>query len=719
MPLTLITGPANAAKAGAVLERLRASLSREPVLVVPTSADERHYARELAGAGLVFGADVTTFPRLIRDIARKAGVRGRPLRPARARPGRAGGDPRRARCASSPPRRGARASRTRWPTCSPSSSARWPGRRASAPPCAPGARPAPPRRTRPSSRRSTPPITGGWRRCGAVDEDGLTLLALRGLREAWDGRPLLLYGFDDLSPAQLDLVETLVRHTDTDVTVAVTYEPGRAAMAGSATTVELLKPLAREHVILEPRSEHYAQSARGALHHLERGLFEPAGARVPPNGAVRLLEAGGERAEAELVGASVLELLRDGMAPEDIAVLVRSNVELFAQVFETYAIPVARERRVPFAHTRLGAGLLAFARAALGEGTAMDVVTWLRTPGKLGRAGRTPRADDAARSRRRRRRGPSRPTGSRSRSARPPRRRTARDARYHWARLGGRELVELDALAAAEGVEAFLAALLAEARGDLDRAARPSRRRARSRRRGRRPRRPPSCAARSGSCWACTSRTRRWWASAQDILAALAATEVRETESVADGAPGVLLADPLAIRARRFRALLVCGLQEGELPRRPQPEPFLDDGARSALAVASGLVLGRHEATLPRERSLFYACVSRPEEALFLQLPQLGRGGRPAAALAVPGRRARALHRRAVGGARPAAAGRDHVEAGGGPDAARAAPLAGRRGRGAAAGRARRAGRPGGPARCSPRATASRRAGWRRSRPAR
>ena len=38
MSLTLITGPANAAKAGAVLERLRASLSRDPVLVVPTSA---------------------------------------------------------------------------------------------------------------------------------------------------------------------------------------------------------------------------------------------------------------------------------------------------------------------------------------------------------------------------------------------------------------------------------------------------------------------------------------------------------------------------------------------------------------------------------------------------------------------------------------------------------------------------------------------------------
>jgi len=232
-------------------------------------------------------------------------------------------------------------------------------------------------------------------------------------------------------------------------------------------------------VILEPRSEHYAQSARGALHHLERGLFEPAGARVPPNGAVRLLEAGGERAEAELVGASVLELLRDGMAPEDIAVLVRSNVELFAQVFETYAIPVARERRVPFAHTRLGAGLLAFARAALGEGTAMDVVTWLRTPGKLearqaaSLAGAVPPppaiaplGDTAVLV------PPDEGAGSPAQRAdadrlevaiRRAEGRSAGDARYHWRRLGGSELVELDALAAAEGVEEFLAALLAEA----------------------------------------------------------------------------------------------------------------------------------------------------------------------------------------------------------------------------------------------------------------
>src|ERR671915_1802993 len=81
MPLTLITGPANAAKAGAVLERFRAALPREPVLVVPTPADAEHYQRELAAEGIVLGAEVATFSRLVRGIAEATGVRPRVLGP--------------------------------------------------------------------------------------------------------------------------------------------------------------------------------------------------------------------------------------------------------------------------------------------------------------------------------------------------------------------------------------------------------------------------------------------------------------------------------------------------------------------------------------------------------------------------------------------------------------------------------------------------------------
>src|SRR5918999_4020143 len=79
MPLTLITGPANAAKAGAVLDRLRTALPRDPLLVVPTAADVEHYQRELAGSGIVFGAEVLTFARLVREIAARTGLEQRPL----------------------------------------------------------------------------------------------------------------------------------------------------------------------------------------------------------------------------------------------------------------------------------------------------------------------------------------------------------------------------------------------------------------------------------------------------------------------------------------------------------------------------------------------------------------------------------------------------------------------------------------------------------------
>src|SRR4051794_41758168 len=78
MSLTLVTGPANAAKAGYVLERLREVLHREPLLVVPTAADVAHYQRELAAGGVVFGAEVLTFSRLWRGIGRGAGGSARP-----------------------------------------------------------------------------------------------------------------------------------------------------------------------------------------------------------------------------------------------------------------------------------------------------------------------------------------------------------------------------------------------------------------------------------------------------------------------------------------------------------------------------------------------------------------------------------------------------------------------------------------------------------------
>ncbi len=73
MALTLVTGPANSAKAGEVLGGLRARLEEEPILVVPAFQDVDHAQREPAERGAVFGVGVLRFEWLLREIAERAG----------------------------------------------------------------------------------------------------------------------------------------------------------------------------------------------------------------------------------------------------------------------------------------------------------------------------------------------------------------------------------------------------------------------------------------------------------------------------------------------------------------------------------------------------------------------------------------------------------------------------------------------------------------------
>ncbi len=88
-------------------------------------------------------------------------------------------------------------------------------------------------------------------------------------------------------------------------------------------------------------------------------------------------------------------------------------------------------------------------------------------------------------------------------------------------------------------------------------------------------------------------------------------------------AGAVAVLDPLSLRARRVRALFVCGLQEGAFPARTRAQPLLSEEERRRLAELSGLLLGDQEARSPSaqlaaERYLLYAAVSRPEELLVL-----------------------------------------------------------------------------------------------------
>lgn len=620
VPLKLVTGPANAEKAKVVLDGYRAALRRgaEPILVVPRFADVERYRAELAASGVVFGANVVRFAWLIEECARRGGVRGRPLsRLARERV--AASAVKGAKLESL-----ARSARTR------------------------GfvvellrlvdeleeLRVTPQRLTQalrawaagdPGRLRYADEISGlyaGYRRAldrlGRLDGrlyEAAALDALRSRPAAWGETPVFFYGFDDLQPLQRDAVDTLAR-TGAQVTLSLSYEPGRMAFAGRATTFAELFTDDVEHVALKPRAEHYAAQSRGPLHHLERGLFELDETQlfdpdpVDPGAAVTLLQGGGERAELELVAAEAARLIgEDGVAPEQIAVVLRKPGEhaaLLTEIFGAYGVRLALERHVALGHTPLGRGLVGLARCALPDGGADDLIAYLRTPGLLQR----PELADRLETRARR-------EGARSADAV-----RALWEEEHWrldaidrvrvaqarggAELAERLAAELALLITAprrraaqvlSGAEAQDVAVLKAGRRALDQLA-------------------------------TLARADRAVAAEPEELAAL--LHDLEVDVGTRPAPGrVAVAEPLSLRARRVRILFACCLQEGIFPASPRTEPFFADTEREQIAAASGLRLRRRD-DLGAERYLFYATVSRPEERLYLSWHEAGDDGEPA-----------------------------------------------------------------------------------------
>jgi len=604
VPLTLITGPANAGKAQAVMEAVRAELAaaRQPLLVVPTAADVQRYTRELAGEGALIGARVTRFGGLLGEAVRRSGLEGRVL-PERARErliaivarrsglAAAGGQPlseglsRAARELIDDLHAGAVA-----PTRLESALAKL------------GAG---------SSHRQVAAMYAGYEgelaRLGMTDIQQQRLRALRAIRadpSLWDGTPVLLYGFDDFSPPQLEAIRTLAG-ADVPVTVSLSFEQGRTAFAGRAATYEALVPLAHEHHRLEPRADYYAPGARAALSHLERRLFEPDAPRVSAGGALRLLEGAGERAELELVCEEISGLLAGGMAPGEIAVAVRGggvSLELLGEVLARAGVPHATQRRVPFAHTALGGALVGLLRCVPppdGEqpaGRSADLLAWLRAPGQL----RVPALADALERRLRRRGGAG-----------------AAQARSLWEQDNW-PLETIDELEQAQARSPV--ALLERAGRELARLLGAPLRGTAAVLGGER-----ADEARAHAAGARALRELRELAERAPELApadawALAG-ELEAVEFFAGEPPGgdtVAVLDPLALRARRVRALFLCGLQEGCFPSQRRRRGLLSEEDRHALGQLAGVHLGRHEDPLAAERYLLYAAVSRPEELLVL-----------------------------------------------------------------------------------------------------
>ncbi len=412
--------------------------------------------------------------------------------------------------------------------------------------------------------------------------------ALRAQPGSWGTDEVFFYGFDELTSLERDAVETLSRIVGVQVTVSLTYEPGRAAMLARAGAVAELAQLADEVVELPPLATHYAPASRAALHHLERRLFEPASERVDPGSAVTLLEAGGARAEAELVAGRVLSLLQAGFRAGEIAVVYRSARQvwpLLQSVFAQYGIALGATRELPLSHTPLGRGLRGAARCALLDERhtrAADLLDYLRAPGVL----EHPEVADRLEARLLR-------DGLESAAA-------ARE-------LLGWELGELDALSQSED--------RAGALGELAQRlfARPHRGAAAT---------LTAVEELDARALATLMRALQEIAELGHRLSRDELLELLDELTVDAGSRDddrqVLLAEPLEIRARRFRAVFVCGLQEGEFPLPARPDPFLSDELRRELAACSGLRLRAFDDALDRERYLFYTTTSRATERVVL-----------------------------------------------------------------------------------------------------
>ncbi|MEA2314783.1 MAG: hypothetical protein QOI03_1475 [Solirubrobacteraceae bacterium] len=613
MAITLISGPANAGKARLVTDGVRRHLAHgeEPLLIVPTRADGEYHLRELGGDGAILGVRVERFNGLIEEVVRRAGIvgqalgetareqllwsiaashAGRPLERGFARS--LGAFVAELQVARVSPAR-LRAALGQWAAADGSE----------------------------ASAVELGSIFAEYQRkladISRLDAEQRAVRALDELRRApalWGRTPVLLYGFDDLTRLQLDAIETLGAVVDAPLTVSLTYEPGRTAFAGRASTFAALAPLAREHRVLDARAEYYAPGARSALSHLERSLFEPPSARADSGAALRLLEGGGERAELELVAGEISQLLDTGVAPEEVAVVMRGSParwELAEEVFASAGVPYALQRRRPLSDAAIGRALIGLLRcvprdtvpaasagwqAAPAEGELSDLLCWLRAPGVLTRveladslelSARRIGASSAAVARElweernwplaaldqlaeAERRGA---TALIDRAARELQWLLAAPRRREAALLDAEELDEVRALAAARRALAELRELAQLA---------------------------PETAPRSAS----------------ELAQALEQVRFVSGERAATGAVAVL--DPLALRARRVRALFLCCLQEGTFPARARRTPMLAEEERRRLAEVSALSLAEHEDTLAAERYLLYAVLSRPEELLVL-----------------------------------------------------------------------------------------------------
>ncbi|MGE5273817.1 MAG: PD-(D/E)XK nuclease family protein [Verrucomicrobiota bacterium] len=572
MALTLLAGPANAGKVALLLDRYLADLRREPVLIVPTGSDVERVERDLLGrAGALLGGLIGTFDDLFDRIA--AGN-------AAARP--VVGEAQRAlllRRVVAGARLGALEVSARFSGFADSLGSAIAELEAGL---------LEPDDLDGDLAELYRSYRSELHRLGLWDRDlrrGYAAGRLAGELDAWDGRPVYAYGFEDLSGAQWRLLEAFAGRTD--VTVSLPYEPGRLAFAALERTASDLARLSDGRI--EELPPRYAEYAHPALAHLERALFEDEPPPAPAaEGAIRFLEGAGTRATLELVADEILQLTRTGTPPDEILVVCPSLERVRAPLesaFGALGVPYALDATLRLAQTPFGRALLSLLRYAWLDGARRDLFGFVRSPysglarahadfleGRLrGRGIRSPDRLEAAIVELR-----GQPLGflDRLRSA--------------STSIGAVRELSMSMLRAAHGLDAPPAS--EQARLDL----------------------------RSHQAVLGVLDELEGWVelgagvSAEEVVASLDRTQVR-----LGGAPtgNVTVLDLLRARTRRAGVVFVLGLEEGVFPQRTQAPPFLDDERRRELDATARLA---RPDPVARARHLFYTACTRPSRRLYL-----------------------------------------------------------------------------------------------------
>jgi ATP-dependent helicase/DNAse subunit B len=583
--LNLIHGPPNSGRAGLIRRNFEAAFDRDPVLVVPNMDDVFGFERELCARGAALGGSVMTFAALFRAVVAAGGAppgaeltsaqrlrvvsvalaerSGRlgPLRRSAERPGFALAF---AQLLDELQAAGLEAGDIEAGTGTLEGSA---------------------------YLSDLAALFAGYaearKRSGRVDAHQIAREAIALLRRDggfWRARPLFLYGLDDLTRNQFELIAALSEVTA--VTVALPFEAGNSALAARATMLARL----REGIGVDEETLTEADPANtdsALLFRLEREFGAPEPKRHAPDRGLTLLRSAGARGEAESIASEVAKLVHGGIEPDEIAIALRDPVRhgpLLAAVLESYGVAAALEAELPVASTAVGGGLIALLEAEFGADRASDLLRFLRGP-----SGVSPRRVDWL-----------------ERAVRQGRLQTATEALGLWEAEPPHDLARLRAVAGSP-----LSLMEEVGRLAATMASRPLRGG------GDGPQPAPGDSLELRAAAAISGDLAELAALGEpaprprELAATIAGISFRAWSGPVEGR--VRIASPYRLRAGRFDHVVVGSLQDGEFPRRDRGgDPFLSESQRASLG------LDPRRDTDAEERYLFYVCIGLARKRLFL-----------------------------------------------------------------------------------------------------